>query len=99
MVGSACVGGAAIGFGLSAVSGVGVGAESFKMAARVSVYYRAIGVLVGSENVQATVRLAAGSVYFVRLGRGLAGKLGVSWCGAGVASSAIVANVLQRYAC
>lgn len=45
--------------------------------------------------VQATVRLAAGSVYLVRLGSGLAGKLGASCCGAGVASSAIVADVLQ----
>lgn len=40
--------------------------------------------------VQATLRLVAGSVYLVRLGAGLAGWLGMSCWGAGVASSAIV---------
>jgi hypothetical protein len=30
-------------------------------------------------NIQATVRFAAGSVYFVRLGSGVAGRLGMSW--------------------
>jgi hypothetical protein len=32
----------------------------------------------GHWNVQATVRFAAGSVYFVRLGSGVAGRLGMS---------------------
>jgi hypothetical protein len=30
-------------------------------------------------NVQATVRFAAGSVYLVRLGSGVCGRLGMSW--------------------
>jgi hypothetical protein len=33
----------------------------------------------GFGNVPATVRFAAGSVYFVRLGSGVAGRLGISW--------------------
>ena len=44
----------------------------------------------GGGTLQATVRLAAGSVYFVRLGSGEAGRLGMSWAGRGVASLAIV---------
>lgn len=45
-------------------------------------------------HIQATLRLAEGSVYFVRFGSGLAGRLGVSCWGTGVASSAIVVWML-----
>ena len=41
------------------------------------------------EDEQATERLGAGSVYLVRFGSGDAGKLGTSWTGCGVDSSAI----------
>jgi len=43
-------------------------------------------------NVQATDRLGAGSVYFVRLGNGLPGRLGASWWGV----SAIVISLLFK---
>lgn len=42
------------------------------------------------ERVQATVRLAAGSVNLVRLGSGDAGRLGGACSGCGVLSSAMV---------
>jgi hypothetical protein len=50
----------------------------------VDVLCLAIGVgggVVWSElsNVQATERFGAGSVYLVRFGRGLPGRLGASW--------------------
>lgn len=44
----------------------------------------------GRGVIQATVSEAAGSVYFVRFGRGLAGWEGTSCSGAGVNSSAIL---------
>jgi hypothetical protein len=48
-------------------------------------------MIVEMGDLQATERLGAGSVYFVRFGSGEAGRLGVSWTGRGVDSLAIVA--------
>jgi hypothetical protein len=47
------------------------------------------------NNVQATERLDAGSVYLVRFGRGLPGRLGASWWGV----SAIVVLILCDLNC
>ena len=48
-----------------------------------------------ASNVQATERLGAGSVYLVRFGRGLPGRLGASWWGV----SAIVVLILCDLKC
>lgn len=45
------------------------------------------------QHIQATVRFEAGSVYFVLLGSGLAGWLGVSCSGWGVLSSAMIIDM------
>lgn len=77
------------GSGCEAVSGVGVGCASFRMA-----WERVNGCLQSAYwvDIQATERLATGSVYFVRFGCGEEGKLGIScvMAGCGVASSAMV---------
>ena len=44
-------------------------------------------------DVQATERFGAGSVNFVRFGSGEAGKLGMSWIGCGVDSSAAIVKL------
>lgn len=76
----------ASGSGRCAVSGVGVDCESFKIA----VASQHVAGILARIDKQATERLGAGSVYFVRFGSGEAGRLGVSWMGRGVDSLAIV---------
>ena len=65
-----------------AVSGVGVGAASFRIASRYGLMGCSNAMYFTSKwwgkDVQATERFAAGSVYFVRLGSGDDGRLGVS---------------------
>lgn len=70
----------------SLVTGVGVGAESFRIAVFRSIMLKVIDL----PDSQATLPTGAASVYFVRLGRGLDGKLGGRCSGAGVASALIV---------
>ena len=75
------------GLGSWDVSGVGVGCESFRIA--VICQWRPTSAWYGRRDEQATERLGAGSVYFVRFGSGEAGRLGTSWTGCGVDSLAM----------
>ena len=75
------------GLGSWDVSGVGVGCESFRIA--VICQWRPTSVWCRRRDEQATERLGAGSVYFVRFGSGEAGRLGTSCTGCGVDSSAM----------
>lgn len=91
------------GLGMFAVSGVGVGWASFRIAisstqivvSSIDSFYSFIlnsftSIDCRGIYVQATLKLETGSVYFVLFGSGEAGKLGTSCVGCGVDSSAIV---------
>jgi len=75
----------AIGSVRVAVVGVGVGWAELRIAGWWLLVGCVLGYWVwryfvsGGLDVQATERFGAGSVYLVRFGRGLAGRLGASW--------------------
>lgn len=65
-----------------------------------------LGIRVGLEvlfsmiiNVQATERFGAGSVYLIRLGSGLPGRLGVSWWGVSAIVDSLLFKVLWEAVC